>query len=377
MFIAIPYILLVIFFFFQEYIERIGFLERKGVGIFNYFLLIIFFCFRGFIFTDVFNYYEYFRYVETLDYIIKNPSYLQEQWWEPGFVVYMSFFKTVCNNYFFYQFFDSLINLILLYKCLKWFDSNDSFSLMIFLTMNGMIMFFDLQRNIKSILLFFYAIRYIECCNWRRYYTILFIALLFHNTALIYFFFYPFAKTKLTRKSFLLFCCLSIFGGLVLSNFLKFFVVEGARLLPERLETLISAYLTDSALVGFISLGVLEKIIMITLLAVYFDKLFVGKYKIVIKAYVAYIVLYFSFFSVRIVSERMSMLFIFSYWIVVPKLINIQKKEYKLIFSLFILVYCILKMSLYSQPQDWYENLLFGPITSIEERQEIFREFLR
>lgn len=376
MFISLPYVSLVFVLFLHEYMGKIRGIHRGHVKILNYFILIIFFCFRGYIFTDVLNYYDYFMNVKTLDYIIVNFSYLKWQWWEPGFVIYMSFFKTLCNNYFFYQFFDSLIDLIILYKCLEWFDSNDSFSLMIFLTVNGMIIFFDLQRNVKSLLLFFYAIRYIESGEWKKYYTVLFFAWLFHNTALVYFLFYPFSKIRLTRKRFVCCCCCSMFFAFFSSKFLKFFLSKLSFFLPGRLLELAFSYITDSAVSGFLSFGVLEKIIMIILLTVYFDRLFINKNEIMIKIYLIYILLYFSFFYVRVLSERMSMLFVFSYWILVPALMKLQKREYKIIFSLFVLLYCVLKTSLYSQPQDLYENWLFGPVSSIKEREMILKKFI-
>ena len=376
MLIAAPYIFLVVFLFIQGYSERVRQLGRLPVKITNYFILILFFCFRGYIFTDVLNYHAYFLHVKTLDEIFADPAYLRWQWWEPGFVLYMSFFKTICDNYFFYQFFDSLIDLILLYKSLEYFRENDSFSLMIFLTMNGMIIFFDLQRNVKSILLFFYALRYIESRNWIKYVLCCLIGFFFHTVSFVYFFVYPFTKIRISAKSFCLFSFFCIVLAGLSAKILNFGLFLISFLSVGRLADLFAGYVTDDAVAGFLSLGTLEKLIMIFFLTLNFKKITADKKNVLfVKIYMLYLFCYFSFFSIRVISERMSILFVFSYWILVPELIKVQKKEYRIFFSLFVLIYCVLKMSLYSQPQDWYENWLFGSISTLEERRRILLNF--
>lgn len=373
--IALPYITIVIFLFFQEYAGNVRQLGKRPVKYCNYFILIVFFCFRGYVFTDVLSYQPYFYRVATLNEII-GTRYLQHQWWEPGFVVYMSFFKTICGNYFFYQFFDSLIDLVILYKCLEYFEINNSFSIMVFLVMNGMIMFFDLQRNIKSILIFCYSLRYVQNEDCKKYYLFNLLSYFFHHSSIVYFICYPMLKMKITKRKFVYISFTSVCLAAISSKILSLLVSLLSGLSLGRVAEMANAYITSTALSGFLSLGVLEKFLMMSLIILNFDKLFSNrKNSLTLNCFALYIIFYFSFFGIRVLSERLSILFVFSYWILVPKIIEVQKKEYKLIFSFFVLTYCILKMSLYSQPQDWYENWLFGEVSSLEERRRIYSNY--
>lgn len=373
--IALPYITIVTFLFLQGYAANIRQLGKRPVKYCNYFILMVFFCFRGYVFTDVLSYQPYFYRVATLNEIV-GTHYLQHQWWEPGFIVYMSFFKTICNNYFFYQFFDSLIDLIILYKCLEYFEINNSFSIMLFLAMNGMIMFFDLQRNIKSILIFCYSLRYVQNGDWKKYYLFSLLCYFFHHSSIVYFICYPILKMKITKRKFVYICFASVCLAAISSKILSLLVSLLSGFSLGRVAEMANAYITSTALSSFLSLGVLEKFLMMSLIILNFDKLFSNrKNSLTLNCFVLYIIFYFSFFGVKVLSERLSILFVFSYWILVPKIIEVQKKVYKLIFSFFILTYCILKMSLYSQPQDWYENWLFGEISSLEKRKQIWKHF--
>ena len=71
MFISLPYVSLVFVLFLHEYMGKIRGIHRGHVKILNYFILIIFFCFRGYIFTDVLNYYDYFILYEAGKYYLQ------------------------------------------------------------------------------------------------------------------------------------------------------------------------------------------------------------------------------------------------------------------------------------------------------------------
>lgn len=64
--IALPYIAIVTFLFFQGYAANVKQLGKRSVKYRNYFILIVFFCFRGYVFTDVLSYQPYFYRVATL-----------------------------------------------------------------------------------------------------------------------------------------------------------------------------------------------------------------------------------------------------------------------------------------------------------------------
>ncbi|MBC6720510.1 EpsG family protein [Treponema sp. Marseille-Q4130] len=369
--IALPYITLVLVFFLRHYASNSALVYQKSEKLFIYFILWIFFAFRGYIFTDCFNYAFFFDHVPNIWEII-NSDYLKYTWWEPGYVYYCGFLKLFTNDFLTFQIIDATIDLFLLHKALEYFDSERALNIVIFLAMSGMIAFIDLFRNIKAILLFFNALRYINEKKVIKYYFLCLIAISFHKSAVIYLICYPFFCINMSRKSFLYTGILSVLVAFISRPL--FFIVNTlfGSILPPIIQKAITSYMLEQnnfSAARMLTFGVLEKIITFSLVYINFEKFTKEKIGIIaMKLFLIYFSLYFLFFGFNEVSNRVSLIFVFCYWIIIPLLIRKQTKKNQLIYSICILSYCLLKISLYHQPVQRYENWLFGA-SSYKERQ--------
>ena len=119
------------------------------------FSLIIFFGFRGFIDTDVHNYYRFYSDVPTffnenfISYIEKNP-------FEIGFYFYSVFLKSLGLGYFGFQFINTLIDFIILYKFFdEYIPTQKCLGFLLYFLFGAFSFEINLVRNIKSLLFFF------------------------------------------------------------------------------------------------------------------------------------------------------------------------------------------------------------------------------
>lgn len=372
--IALPYILLcfifIISFIYSQY-DKQRLLESKlFIGI----LFLFFFGLRGYIFTDVFNYMAFWDICPDLITTIKTKFFLTA-WWEPGFVLYTSFFKTFTDNYLVFQFFDTLVNFLLLLKTLKWFKSNNGLTFILLISMSGLLMFIDTIRNIKAILIFMISLRYIYERKLFPFLLCCFLGISFHVSAALYIPFYFFYNFSLTRKKIII---LSMISAAFFLFGLSFWQITFNLLLTplgdSRIGEMINIYIfsdTSYSEGRKLSLGLLEKLLTMSLILINFEKIYEGKNKLIVNSFIFYFAVYFAFSSFHELSHRASMLFIFSYWLLFPVIYNaIGNKNLKILFLLCILAYSILKCSQYSQPFQSYDNILFD-YESFSEREKL------
>ena len=139
-----------------------------------------------------------------------------------------------------------------------------------------------------------------------------------------------------------------------------------------------NAYSDTYGDLGFkISIGYLERLLTGILIICYYDKLIkVRKENIIfVNAFLAYISMTFFLSEMTVVSERMSGLFIFAYWILWPDLLMCMNiKNNRKLFMSFVFIYCIMKMiGMTKEKILEYDNLLFGG-KSYNERLYIFNK---
>ncbi len=121
-----------------------------------------------------------------------------------------------------------------------------------------------------------------------------------------------------------------------------------------------------------ISIGYLERV-MTFLLLIFFKDALIERSKhniILINVYIVYFIIFFYFSEVRIAVERLTLLFIFSYWVLIPLLYQLIKQTtIKWAVVSMIIVFCGIKTaSVSSNIFARYDNLLTG-IERYEVRQ--------
>lgn len=337
-------------------------------------IFIFFFGFRGYIGWDVHSYYPMFTACPQLWNL--SAQTLQEEVREPGFLFYMSFLKSIWNNYHFYILVSTCIDALILNYFFKRYSFNYALCFVIFMAM--LISFeIDLQRNIKSLLIFMLSIRYIE---ERRLVPFLILNLLgstFHLTSLLFIPLYFLLYKALPLKGLiLLFIITQVFYFLQI-EYLKPLLTYTGILLNNTVGNLLIAY-SNSGQFSWskgISVGHLERALTFLMILLYYRKLLLAKPSnvIFINLFIIYACIQVFFVELSTLCNRLALLFAFSYLVVWPELFRCLRLRSNRLFALsFIFLYTILKVADYNSGIFFqYDNVLFGA-TSFEERHTIF-----
>ena len=270
---SIPYILLMIFYISLAnyqliYNDEVN-LEKVRKACVLAFLL--FFGLRGFIGYDYNTYFPMFQDIEFGSSIFSSDL---NEFMEPGFIYYMSFIRMLTSNYHVFIFISVIIDVVFLNIIIKRYSLNYALSFAFFLAFN-LALEVDLLSNIKSLFIFLIALKYISERKALKYYLTIFVALIFHWTAVIYIPLYFFLHKKLARNAIII---ILIIGNIIFltqavslvaifSNFLG--------LLGGIFATKNDAYVNSdlfSASWGF-SIGYIERLTTTLMILIYYNKI--------------------------------------------------------------------------------------------------------
>lgn len=312
-------------------IEKIS--ERKRIGesffIFSLLLLILFFGLRGYIGYDWYSYKPNFDKIVTIGELLKGNTQVLHSGYELGFQIYTSFIKTLTNNYFIYNFINVSVDFIILYFVIKRFSKYPILSLLLFFGIYGVALEIDMIRNAKSIMLFLLSIKYIDERKILNFGVLNILGILFHYSSILYLPMYFILNIKWNKK-FILF--LFILGNIYYLSDIRIvmrIIKEYNTLLPTGVGAKLSGYFSIIPLdfpLGF-SLYYFERVIMFLICWFVSDNLKNKKYGNIMlnSLYISiFFFLYLSEFS--IVTMRFGLLFIYSYWFILPMLLGIYPK---------------------------------------------------
>lgn len=365
---AIPYILFFLFIFLLSFKVRCN--SNKQEYYFQYYAVamgfLVFIGLRGFIETDWYGYYDFYEKMPSLfdnSEKIKN-FFIQGKWAtrERGFMVWTLLLKTISPNYAFYQFMNFFLDFIIIWKLAERYSKDRIILCFVFvLLFESLIIFTNLLRNSKSILLFALSLQYIYKRDWKRYYFLNIIGLLMHSTAIFYFPLY-FVLNKKFSKRFLF--CVFIIGLCIFTlqiqwvrSVLKFCMP----FMPIQLRSITGFYLEMEHTVFGFSIGYVERIMSFFLILIYSDRL-IEKNKeniVLLNVFYIFIFIYFYFSEISIIIDRVPNLFVFSYWFLYPQLYDcLRTKEKKILYLLCVLIYGVLRMSRENKFVNKYDNML-------------------
>lgn len=123
---------------------------------------------------------------------------------EPFFILLNIFVYRVFNNVDWVFVICSFITLFMIYKYIKHQSSNYFVSVVMLFATRFYFYSFTQIRQYISIAIFLYSIKYIISKDFKKYFFNIFLACLFHKTAILYFPIYFLNRISLTRKQFLL-----------------------------------------------------------------------------------------------------------------------------------------------------------------------------
>jgi hypothetical protein len=385
---SIPYLIL----FYILYINIIP-VYKKNIKINTFYIyqkyivivvLILFFGFRGYVMIDWINYSRIYNNSPTLFDDINSikeflmPNRIINMNFEKGFLIYMIICKTLSPNYFFFQFISYVIDFTILYFFLKReIPGYIILGFVFFILFYGFQMKMHLLRNIKSILIFMISIKYIKERKFLNFFILNCFGALFHVTS---FFFIP--LYFILNKNIPSFILIVLF---IIGNIIFLLRIEWVKVFllfinfPGKIGHLVRAYLNSSRYSQSfgLSIGYIERTFSFLLVLFLSKKLIkVDKENIIfINLFYLYCFIYLYFSEMYIFIERVVKLFIFSYWIIYPKIYNLISKKIKYVFLIFLFLYGSLKLSLsYTRIFQLYDNILL-PYKSYQERERDFRHF--
>lgn len=386
---SIPYLLFLLFLVVLMFLEFRNLKFGKDIkyirwGVWTGFLF--FFGLRGFVFTDWLIYYDFFEKIPSiwdggLSKVIngdvmqtfESDASVGKAGYELGFVYSTLIFKSIIPNYFIWIFCNVLVDLIFLDIIFRRYSPYYVMSFILFVALGGLIIECNLIRNVKAILFFIFSLKYIQERRIIPYMAINLLGCLFHSSAVVFLPLYFFLHKECPKW---LMWSIFVVGNIICLmqiSYLKPIMLSFAEIIGGRLGVQIKIYFAldlYSQAYG-ISVGFIERVFTFLML-IFFQQKLVERNKqniLIINIYILYFVVYFYFSEIMIAVERLTLLFVFSYWLLYPELYAIIKTNVnKLICFMLLVLFCVMKTSLTSSNIfARYDNILFG-IENFESR---------
>ena len=347
-----------------------------GLCVFGY---MFFFGLRGWVFDDWVNYYETYDKC-SLDSLVNIGHTIEDTFFEPGFMILMILCKLIFPRYEFFVFVCCAINCFLLFRFLIQRVDNLPLALVFFFCMGGIVIQTNLMRNSLAVLIFLNSLTLLENRRFLPYLGCCVLAMCFHASSIIFIPLFFFLHRRMPKW---LFLSIIIAGNIVFLCHIYFvtpILVKVASMVGENYEMLIERYtegvMADKS-VG-LSIGYLERLLTSFLIFCYYDKLIEirEENKLFINSFVCFFVTYFLFSEFAELSERLSTLFIYCYWILWGDLMGcFSIRNNKLLYIGYLGIYCILKvMGSTMLVTQKYDNILLNP-DSYEERLYIHDKY--
>ena len=375
-----PYVILFVIFFLLFLWENKVRKNEGNITLIRYLCMLtflVFFGFRGYMDTDFVVYYPIYEAAPTLfdiqgvlnffsgignDYLLKV---------EPGFKLFVIILKSFSEDYFFLQIVSSLIDVLFLNYFFKKYSPQYVLGFIMFLIFSGLIIEFNLIRNSKTIFLFIYSLQFIKDRNAVKYFIFNGIGLLFHSSAIFYFPLYFFLHKKIAPQL--------VWGGFILGNviylgqikFITPMVVAIGNLFGGVYSLMAEAYSENSLYsTGYgITMGYIEKFFTFILFYYCFNK--IGDkikdkklHNIFFNLFFIFTITYLFLSEYSVLIDRMTTLFVMSYWILYPYVYAVLERMFRLVFSCVLILFGVYKMvNSNNNIIRKYENILWNKPT--------------
>ncbi|MCJ8152382.1 EpsG family protein [Chryseobacterium sp. SSA4.19] len=375
-----PYLILILLFFLLFLWENRVRKNDGSITMIRYVCMLLFvgfFGLRGYMDTDFVVYYPIYDSAPTLDDtsgVIRFFTHVTEDYLlkvEPGFKVFVVILKSISKDYFFLQFVSSLIDCIFLNYFFKKYSPQYVLGFIMFLIFSGLIIEFNLIRNSKTIFLFIYSLQFIKERNALKYFICNGIGLFFHSSAIFYFPLYFFLHKKIPHQF--------VWGAFIVGNVLylgqiKFItpiVIALGNMVGGIYSLMAEAYSENKLYsTGYgITMGYIEKVL--TFILFYRSYVKIGELikdekllNIFFNLFFLFTVTYLFLSEYSILLDRMTTLFVMSYWILYPYVYAVLEKMFKMVFTFILLLFGLYKM--YNSNNNIirkYENILWDKPT--------------
>lgn len=370
---SIPYLLLGLFVFVLGYKEiwNENIKTRKWKYVLLFFIFLAFFGLRWHILSDTLAYESEFYSIRpdfSWDYIDDHSD-----WWDKGFVIFAMMVKLIYNDFFFFVFINSFIDILLFTLCLKKYCINVFLALLSFLAFQGILTEINLMRNIKAILLFIYSISYIRDKKLVKFLLINLLGYTFHSSALLFIPMYWVLNRRYSIK--VVYIVMAAFTVIymarfnVLEDYLMAMSFQFDSHIAERIE-----YYLNSQPEPVFSVGFMERLISLALILGIYQK--VGKEDrfnlIMANSFFVFYILYSVFGFNTVFRDRIPFLFVYCYWFLYPYLFKqyTKGKNKQMIGTLFLVLF-FGKIFLATHMKSYYYESVLTHETTRNDRSKL------
>ena len=360
-FFAIPYLILALVSFWVLKGTTNYNVKKKGNYIFLILLYLFFFGLRWHVLSDSLAYEEEYNTIKP----IFNWKYIDEHswWWDKGFVIFTMFTKLVSNDFRFFVFVNTLIDITLFAVCIKRYSCNFLVTILAFLAFQGILTEINLFRNIKSILLFLFSIKYIENRKWYYFFPINLLGYTLHSSALLFFPMYWLLNIRFQLKYVIVVVSVITFIYLLQLNVIENLIFQ---YIPAEgvVSNKLNVYM-DVDEESVLSIGTFERLITLLLsIWVYYKTNNPSKiFTILFNSFLVFYVTYSLFGFNPVFRDRIPYLFIYSYWFLYPFLFNYVVARRRYLRFIFYLLFFVKIYTSTCLSSAFYENVLFDVST--------------
>ena len=358
--VFIPYLLIssILFFLYLGEQGKIKHVSVKGSRWIAYILLWIFIGLRGHVMSDFISYYPYFN--ETPD-LLNLSKYFYEQRFEPGFIIYTTTFKLFCSNYFCWVAFNTLIDLLVLAWFFHRYCKSMILPLIFFIAFNGLLMEFNLYRNMKAIDCFLLSIPYLQQRKALIYFLLNILGFLFHSSSILFLPLYFILNVK--------FPMVIVWGLFIFSNVIFLGNIKVISNILNNLSFIEALGLYDQVMSYGekaeevkLSFGYFERSAAFIIFIIFYPKLLKKNSVscIFFNSYLIYYCSFLTFYEVSVLVERIPYLFMFSYWVLYPNIITLPNKYSQFIKAGVSLLVILKIISGLNNPASKYENIIIS-----------------
>lgn len=334
-------------------------------------VLLIFIGFRGFIFTDWKNYYPFYESAPSLfdgmEAVVTFLTKSRYAVYEKGFSLFSILIKTISDNYFFYQFISFLIDVIILYVFFKMYIPDALLlGFVFFFVFNGIIglgIQINFLRNAKAMMLFLISIPYLQKRKYAVYILLNIIGVFFHISSLLYIPLCLILNKRFNRSFYIFVFIIGNAVYLLQIRYVTILLKSVSVVIGGQVAYIINRYIENSSWNTSygISIGYFERVFTYIVTLCFLKRLCKKESNIIfVNCLFLYFLSYLYFSEMKILTDRLPLLFAFSYWIVYPQIYSFLSKNKKLLFWGIFILYATLKIaSGHRSILNLYDNALF------------------
>lgn len=292
---------------------------------------------------------------------------------EPGYNLLTSIQKVFINDYYIWVAFNSLIDLVVFAWFFHKYSKSMILPLIFFVAFNGILLEFNLYRNVKAIDLFLLSVPSLLEKKPIKYFSLNLLGVTFHSSAVLFLPLYFFLGRSMSKSV--------RWGGFIGANliFLLNIGIIGSILNNLSFIQALEAY---DKIVGYsdnsggykISIGYLERTISFLIFTLLYDRVSEQNkaYHFFYNCFWIYYCSFLVFYEVSVFVDRIPMLFMFAYWILYPAVI-LTRNRYSQIINAFVSTLVILKtITGLGGADSKYENILID--TPNYEKRKSYEE---